>query len=278
MPMNRPKSDSDVPGDDHPLLRQLASSGKHPSAALLRASREGVLPAEPDSAICSHVASCPACASLQDDLMELEPLGPSSDQKMRIRARMPVEDRRGGRGQAIRWWRVALIGAVAALFVVAAVLTHRQRTPLAAPVSKAPIEIPATMLPMRGASQLGQPDLQRWTEALRPYKNDDFPGAIAALEKVARDYPRFADAYFYLGVSQLMLGRNADAAVQLARARELSSGERRIEASWYLGVADVRLGRTAEAAGLWQSVCAAGGAYAPQACNANQRLKPANPQ
>lgn len=275
--MNKPESKPDFPANDHPLLRQIATSGNHPAAALLRASAEGVLPADTDSAIRSHLANCAACASLQADLMKLEPLGPSPDQQRRIRARI-IEERRAGRGWAFPW-RAALIGAVAVLIALAFVLTHKTRLQpvrLAIAVSKAPIEIPATMLPMRGAPEPGQPNLQRWTVALKPYKDGDFPAAIETLQQITGDYPRFADAHFYLGVSQLMLGKNADASIQLARARELSSGDRRIEAGWYLGVADARLGRTAEAAGLWQSVCSAGGAYSTQACNAIQRLKSAH--
>lgn len=276
--MNKSEQKPDFPANDHPLLRQIATSGKHPSAALLRASAEGVLPTEIDSAIRSHLASCAACASLQADLMKLEPLGPSSDQQRRIHARI-TEERRAGRGWAFGWWRAALIGAVAVLIALAFVLIHKTRLQpvrLAVAVSKAPIEIPATMLPMRGAPEPRQPDLQRWTVALKPYKDDDFPVAIETLQKIVRDYPRFADAHFYLGVSQLMVGKNAGAAIQLARARELSSGDRQIEAGWYLGVAEARLGRTAEAAGLWRSVCSGGGAYSSQACSAIQRLKSAH--
>lgn len=293
--MTKHKPDSDPAAEEFPLLRRLAESGKHPSADLLRACGEGVLPEEADAAIRGHLGHCAACAGLQADLMALEPQGPTAVQQERIRKSIPAPGRGKEPGRATRWRIFAVAFAVAAVALVAAVLLVWRKP--AAPaqrearsgaagapaamqvqVTKAPIEIPATMLPMRGAETRGTPGLQSWADALKPYKNDDFPGAVKSLGKITREFPDFADGHYYLGVAQLLLGRNAVAEAELAQARELWPDKRRMQASWYLGIAEARLGRTREAAALWKSVCAAGGEFAREACAANQRLKSVKPQ
>lgn len=287
--MNESDQNLDLTPEEVDLARRLRV-GNHPSPDLLRAAAENVLPDDIEKQVRKHVSDCEVCSVLQPDLSQLEPREPTADQRRRIRERLPSANSGGAKEGHFGRRRLLLAVGVAACILAAGIsakwlwrpasaqLPSRPRpaSPALFPpitVAKAPIEIPAAMLPTRGARNPDTPSLQAWTFALKPYQDGDYARAVRELENVTGKYPRFADGYFYLGVSQLMLQRNEDGVLNLEAARRLASSKRRLQVQWYLGAAYARLGHTAEALKEWHSVCVAGSVDAKEACEAVQKIK-----
>lgn len=263
-----------------------AAPGVCPSPDLLRAEGEGALPEEIGDRVRRHLQSCPACAQLQRDWQQLEPRGPSREQLLRMRAAIPSPPRRATSGW-LRWMAPAL--ALAAMAIAAALLVRgpgKRTTALPQPaqpiasgprtvevaISKPPIEIPATMLPARGASQGDTPSLDEWARALKPYRDGNLEQAVREMDAIAARYPKFGDAYFYDGAAHLLMRQDKDAASSLAKAEALASGERKAEVDWYFGAAEARLGQLEQARRAWTEACGSHGPYAAQSCDAAAHL------
>jgi hypothetical protein len=82
-----------------------------------------------------------------------------------------------------------------------------------------------------------------------------------------------AEAPFYLGVSQLFLNQNEDAAKSLKDAVNLASRPLADEATWYLALALDRTGRTDLASSLLEPLCHAGGKNSSRACAGIKELQ-----
>jgi len=283
----------DGPPDFDPEERELFGElqlKRCPDVRLLSAYSEGVLPEELAGDVGQHVASCAICTTVLGDLKAVEPGGPSPEQLRRIRSRIPTD---GAAKSAVSWFAFAAAAAAIAVLALVFWLPRRQLKPAAragttAPpteeakntiafqplITKAPIEIDAdTALAWRGARNARRPPFNDWALALKPYKEERFADASQQLARIVHKYPDFADGYFYLGVSQLMLGQNQNAAVSLARAEQLAKGERSGSAAWYLGAAYFRSNRETEAGSQWYKSCHIEGPDAQQACDALARIK-----
>lgn len=267
--------------------------GSHPSPDLLRAAGEEALPEDIRQEIHDHLRDCELCSILQRDLSQLEPGDPGEEQRRRIRGEVTTNGRRLEKTWSRRPWRLVLAaGALAIVIGFGGFLMTRSgrvSAPREAPgptlaishvpqfaIEKAPIEIPAELLPTRGARKTDLPSLQEWSLALKPYQEGDFDRAVTKLAAITTKYPHFADGYFYLGVSQLMMRRDADAAGSLKTAGTLASGGRLLQVKWYLAAAEMRLGHKAEALNEWRSICAANSVFGKEACGEIRRLKSAD--
>jgi tetratricopeptide (TPR) repeat protein len=134
-------------------------------------------------------------------------------------------------------------------------------------LEKPPVTLPASaVMVWRGQAEAGNDQLKALKEALIPYSRDDYAEAKRRLESVAREYPRLAEAQFYLGVCELFLNQNQDAAVSLKRARVLAHQPLTREADWYLALAYHRSGQDGEVRPLLEKLCHTAGKDSARAC------------
>lgn len=285
--MSRPWSDIDP--EEEKLLAQwnrdtAPSNTGCLSAEMVRASVEECLPEPELSRARQHLAQCPMCAALAQDLSAFEMSGPTPLESRRMRAKigLPVEP---VPEQARPWWaKVApwvLAAGCAALAV--GVWTRISQpttgvTPTAVvksgsaqrlPVQPAAVRMPLTSLVWRGEEKKSTDAYPAaLAKALEPYGAGKYAEAIAALQPIAAEHPRRAEGHFYLGVSLLMANRDADAITPLENARAALDSPIRSEIDWYLAVALRNSGRTTEAAVLFRSLCDNAGVHQKEACAA----------
>jgi TolA-binding protein len=237
-----------------------------PPPELVQAWHTGVLPPEWQERVAAHVTHCGVCQTLGEALADSDIGSLTPEEHERILGRVHTE--LGTSKRAIlrsRWWQWSAAAAGLALVATGAVLVwHARSTPSVFHLEKAAMLAPAsTDLLWRGATDSG--DL---THALEPYRADDFAEAARRLTTLVSRYPQSAAGHFYLGVSELFLGRDADAATALERAEQLAKDHADLarEARWYLALAYRRLGQDARAAGQLDTLCRADGPRAAQAC------------
>jgi tetratricopeptide (TPR) repeat protein len=234
-----------------------------------------------------HLASCADCARLAADFETLALDEPDADVEARVRSRVspPRRERRA------TW--LAAAAAVALASTLGALWWSRPSSvPESAPavVETAPdpddapvmalwaIEAPAVRVPLSSldvprSGSAGASGAAAILDALAPYQQGDYAGAIVALENVLRDRPEAGEASFYLGAAYLMADRPAEALSPLARARSLSPASRHAEIDWYLATAEQRSGRPAASRARLAAVCAGSGPFQAQACAAASTIK-----
>jgi len=264
----------------------LASAGACPRPQMLMAAVSGVA-FEGAEDVLRHLAACPVCGPLSRDLAEHQFPAVSPEEDRRIRARFPrVRDRSP-------LWRRWLIPAMAAAALVLAVVVLVKRPlrnaalqqisgqnppPNAAaantlPVSPAPIRIPAAaVLTFRGGTTNARGYMADLMAALQPYRQGDYLHAANALDALSKKYPNAVEPSFYLGVCQLLLNENQDAAISLEDARRRGATPFKDDISWYLAVAYQHLARIADARQEAAAVCAHPGDYHDRACQAMAEL------
>jgi len=260
-----------------------------PPPELLLAARAGVLPEASGAAVAAHLASCPSCRALGEDLADEELSKLTAREQERIRARVLAEA--GVRGAAgWRWfWRPVPVAAMAALVVAAGawIYVSRPADRTGVAVEQAVVRLPevlrlekpvvrlpaAAALIWRGEGAPAQEEfLKELGAALEPYRAGDCREAASRLEALSQKYPKSAEAHFYLGVCRLLLERNQEAAAALEAARRLAEGPLAQDAAWYLGIAWLRAGRTAQGASEFKELCAGAGEYQARACAALKEL------
>lgn len=181
-------------------------------------------------------------------------------------------------GAGKRWWRRSLaIAATVTVALLAGLLWYPRTAPqIATPrptvfqVKKAPVKLPASVLVWRGAGDEYAAELGR---AIALYRAGQYSEAAQQLEAVTRSYPQSAEAHFYLGVSQLLLGRPSDARESLKRAGEIDRGSLADDISWYLALAHVKRGNPIDAETELRKLCAKPGPYAARACAGLQEIE-----
>ena len=292
----------DLPNEVTAALRELRRRcADCPEPELLRAAQAGALPPELHDLLMRHVELCPTCKSLMENLGALEdaPLQPDERQRIwdRIQGATGSELSSATVPRPAQWWKrplwpwPAAIGSAAVILLVfGAGLFHERRR--AAPIiglprphetaqpsstafrlEKAPVMLPASaVLVFRGADG-GAPSEKEFNDALAPYQSDDYAQAAQRFERLARKYPRLAEAHFYLGVSRLFLNGNEDAALELETAHRLAKPPLADESGWYLALAYQRLGRANDARPLLEGLCHGVGKNAARACLAAQALR-----
>jgi tetratricopeptide (TPR) repeat protein len=143
-------------------------------------------------------------------------------------------------------------------------------------LDKPPVRLPAAaVMVWRGESAGPDSQTKELAEALAPYRIDKFAEAERRLQEVAKRYPRLAEAPFYLGVCELFLNRNEDAAVSLKAARGLARKQLAAETDWYLAMAYHRIGQDGEARPLLEKLCRSVGKDSARACSALGELSTA---
>ena len=109
-------------------------------------------------------------------------------------------------------------------------------------IEKPPILLPPEAVLVWRSGENG--DQAKWRdlqEALAPYQTGDYATAAQRLRRVASRRPGLAEAWFYLGVCELMVNDDVRAAADLETARKLSEPRLQDYPSWYLALAYQRL-------------------------------------
>lgn len=259
------------------LLRRHARPGACPDPGLLYALREGVLPPEGEAAVRAHAGRCPVCqALLETDV----PATLGADADARIRARLQAKLHTRGAWRPSR--RVWIPVAAALLLAAGLAIRHRAARPAVPSLPPDVVTVAALAPPDSGPALVtrGAPAAAGLTTAdllpaFQAYNRRDYAQAAGAFTQLGARFPHAGIPPLYLGVSQLELGRNAEAQRALLRALPLADAASRDAAAWYLAVADVRLGQAQAALPLLRNLCGrSGDAYAARACHLAQAIAP----
>jgi hypothetical protein len=268
-----------------------AEAGPCPKPDLLMAARSGVA-FEGVAAIERHVALCPICRQLSQDLAEYEFPPASEAEDRRIRARWETTADLPARSWLRSWKALSLAAALAASVIVVVVVRGTRQAPppspeaIARPVPPAPqaddsftpmkaaIKVPAAaVLTFRGDANAGRTYLADLAAALEPYRMDDYAESARRLESLSQKYPDAAEPWFYEGVSQLFLKQNEAAVQSLESARRQAGDTLRDDISWYLALAYHRAGNRANARREAEALCTHPSEYKDRACAAASALK-----
>jgi cytochrome c-type biogenesis protein CcmH/NrfG len=263
-----------------------------PPPELVQAARAGVLPEALQERIARHVERCRACQALGEALDDASVGTLTAEEHERILARV-----RTGLAPSTRPWfrnrRWPLYAAAAGVaLAIGSLLMWQFR---GAPTASAPPQValnrqPATAPPvfrlvkpaiqgpgapdilLRGSPKPGEAeDLAR---ALEPYRTDAFAEVARRLRAVISRHPQSAAGYFYLGVSEMFLDRNAEAVTALQAADRLAKNDANLgrEIAWYLALAYHRSGQSGRAADALNALCTGQGPRSARACVAIREL------
>ena len=234
-----------------------------------------------------HLATCIDCARLAADFEALALDEPDAAVEARVRSRLSPPRR----ARPAIWLGAAAAVALASMLTAswwsrpsraphpASAVVDTPRPTEASPVMalwaiEAPVvRVPLSSLDVPRSGNAGSSNAAAIVDALAPYQRGDYAGAIVALERVVRDQPEAADAFFYLGASYLMADRPAEALAPLARARSFSPAHRHAEIDWYLATAEQRSGRPAASRARLAAICAGAGPFQARACASASTIK-----
>lgn len=242
-----------------------------PSADRLWEAAHGELPPDQIEVVVAHIVECGACAEAWRVARDF---GPAFAQGASA----------GKEGVPAWWFALAASLAVivgASMFYLTsmrndsgdsaagAITTSTPASPtFLVPIEKADVRISSRYaLTWRGPGE-GRRFLQMLSNALEPYRRDDYNTAADRLGALTATYPDAAEPWFYLGVSRLLLGDAARAIAPLERARDVSPADQIEEARWFLAAAYERAGQPEAARAEVRAVCDAKGARATAACAA----------
>lgn len=261
-----------------------------PEVELLYAAREGVLPEEQSARVAEHLSHCGVCTTLFEDLeaiaFGMPTAGDSASIRERIERGAPGAFERANRSGASHrhWWIPALAVAACALLAFLFFRPVKSIPPASAPqiaqakplpqipLKKLPIRVDVSaLLATRGAAT--EPSGPELVKALARYQKDDFSGAAQQLTALSQKYPQDETVRLYLGVSELFLNRDEDAAKELAEATKRSEGPPLADSQWYLSVALLRLNNPTEALPILSTLCEGKSSYSERACTIESQLK-----
>ncbi len=287
----------DLPPEVAAALEEQRGNSGCPPPDLLQAADAGVVPPEVGERVSAHLKTCLNCKTLLDSVAILDEAPLEMEQRDRIWRRIQAGsvEKASPKRRWTAWLRVMLgpwpsAGFAVALLAIAlgvGLLRQRGQTPVR-PVSERPPEVAtsAPVLPLEKAPVVlppvaflvwrGAEDENPWKPlqaALKPYESGDYSEAERRLQDVAAKYPRVAEAWFYLGVTRLLLNSNDGARDDLEKARGIV-GPLSNEAGWYLAIANQRTGRIPEARRLLQELCTAPD-RSSKACRGLDALTPA---
>lgn len=261
-----------IDAEEFPDLAAIRITGC-PDAALLTAAASGALPGDLAARVSAHLDRCGICRQLQSDLLaidtEMDELeGARIRRRIRAGRRMPV-------------WRAAAIAASVVIAVSGGLLATRAfdagPLPSAPAIARASVRPPSVRIltasklePRLDASLLtwrGSQDdfMVALATALKPYTENDFKTASAALERLSERYPGRPEPPLYLGICRLLMDRPVDADKALRRAASIP-GAHVEDARWYLAVATYQNGRRSESRQLLADLCRANGPRGAEAC------------
>ena len=275
------QADDDVGAD---FFRPSVDAGC-PPPELVQALRAGVLPADLQAHLASHVESCSVCRALGEALDEsIESLTPEEQDRILARVRAATgRSRESSRRQ--RWWLASAAAALVAAVAVGSLVLRQSRpevalepptVPVAAPrAPTAPVlsvEPPAIRLssvvglPRRGSPEAAE--REQLIRALEPYRTGQFAEAERRLNAFVRRHTRSAEGHFYLGVGRLLMYRDEDAVTALEAAQGLAKDNVYLlhESEWYLALAYRRLGQVDQARARLSGLCRSNHVRAARAC------------
>jgi hypothetical protein len=286
--MRPPKNDFDPQEQEFLALVELPQC---PDVGLLYSAREGVLPDEQARLVTEHLAQCEVCRTLFADMESIEFGTPTPVESMNIRERIsrsapgafePTKPEKTWIRK--RWWVPAL--AMAACAVLAVVLLRQKSDAPPAPqialskplpevqLDKLPIHVDSsTLLATRGAGNASQPSPKELVKALSKYQKDDYAAAAQQLKTLAAKYSQDGTVRLYLGVSELFLDQNEDAATELMTAKTLNDDGRLADTKWYLAIAELRLKQPNQALPILHELCEGKSTYSQRACAVESSLK-----
>lgn len=301
--MNREPAEPELPSDLNDALTGLRQKAQRcPTPELLQAAQADVLPDDQREDIVRHLENCPACKALSSDLQTLddEPLGKAAQQRIwaTIQSGIQVEPAVKNRRAFARGWNLwlrpmplAVTASVIILFAIGALWLRNQRqtasnvaqnhavvpptiaTASVLQLEKAPVVLPpAAVIVWRGQEDSGTRQANALKQALLPYEKDDYAEAVRRLQPLHRQYPKMAEASFYLGVCQLFLDQNEFAAASLNDAAKIAKPPLADQVSWYRALADHRVGKEDLAGSLLSDLCKAGGKDSARACAGAKEL------
>jgi tetratricopeptide (TPR) repeat protein len=246
-----------------------------PPPELLQASQMRTLPQPVQARVARHVEHCVMCQALGEALDDPALASLTPEESARILTRVRAELGRSRR-PFVAWWQFAAAAAAVALVAFGLVLFRASRN---APAALAPGEIavlqlekpdlPArtgTDLVWRGPTDSGAgADLGR---ALEPYRAGDFAEAARRLTALLDRQPQNPAVLFYLGVSDLFLGADAQAVTALEQAESFVRDDVDLarETAWYLALAYQRTGQIQRATAKLDALCRGGSTRAARAC------------
>lgn len=263
--------------DEGRLLAAIDATGC-PPPALLRAAAVDALPPDMAAPVHAHVRACGICRQLTADLLDVDAeLDMLEDARIRRRVS-------GARRTPV--WRAVAVAATLVIAAGGAVLASRASNPgviptLSSPAAARPAfptrsilaadklepRVDAGMLVWRGGSDHFTLDL---AAALKPYAENNFKAASAALEKLQARYPEHAEPSLYLGIARLLMDRPVEAEQALRRAAAID-GPLNGDARWYLAVAQYQNGRRSDARQLFAQICRDNTARSAEACLAQDQ-------
>ena len=264
-----------------------------PDLALLYSAREGVLPDDKAEKVHGHLSQCEVCARLFEDLESIDFGTPTAIEAAHIRQRIQnqapraFETKSSGGWIRRRWW-VPTFALAACAAVGVFVLRPTQHVPVPAPapqvaearplpdlpLTKLAIHVdPTSLLATRGAGDASRPTGSELAKAFQRYQNDDYPAAEQQLKGLAQKYPQDGTVRLYLGVTELFLNHDAQAADDLTMATAHNQGARLADSQWYLAIAELRLKNPDSADPLMHDLCQGKTGYSQRACEIESQLK-----
>jgi tetratricopeptide (TPR) repeat protein len=287
-----------VPQDVQDFLNSFQTQRSHcPPLSLLRAANAGALPAELLSPLKDHVSACYSCQVLQADLTLLEPDTASPHQIQKILSRLHQLDDTERKPKIwtwrkYSWWTAA--GAVS-LILGAFLLFYQIQAPVTPPdqlnhsmaleksppsimlpeifrLDKPPIKLGMAALVWRGSSTNQKQFLKDIAPALDAYRADNFTQALSLFIPLTRKYPNSGELFFYLGISQLFLGKYPESIISFQQSQHLSGDSLSDEVSWYSALACQRMGKKEAARTHLQRLCKGSSPFAARACAALKEI------
>lgn len=264
----------------------------HPDENAWEAFASGTLDEDARVRLADHVVSCEACREVYEVVCALMDGAPAIDPDVPVAAAGLEREvgvwRRHAPALALAATVTLAVGAAAIHFaaprqeateaVTAVVPTIEApagppapgptRTPYRLAMVKPDVQLPTDLVvATRGtAATEAQRFLERFGEAIAPYREGRYEDAVARLASLATARGDVAEVWFYLGVSQLFAGRPAEALASFDRPGVADAvGD---DLLWQRAVALERLGREPEVDALVRALCERDGPYREQACAA----------
>jgi len=258
----------------------MMKSASCPLPELVQASRMETLPPGVQASVAAHVLDCESCQALIAALDDPEIADPTPEERVRLRARLSAsvaEEPLRARTHGSRRWFVAAAAVVVGAIGTALVWQFTKPQPAPpGPVSAPQLEKPALPgragLVWRGAGATEAQDLSR---ALEPFNANDFPESSRRLEAFVSRHPQNAYGQFYLGVTRLFIGADAEGVAVLERAEQLARDDADLagQIAWYLALGYAREHQVERAARTLDGLCRTQHVLAARACTARRELE-----
>ena len=250
-----------------------------PLPELVQASQMETLPPGVQERVAAHVVGCESCQALLEALDDPEIAEPTPEERLRLRARVKAsvaDEPLNAPTHAVRNWLVAAAAVVVGVVATALVWQFARSPQAPAPVSLPRLDKPAP--PARGGlvwRGAGAAEAEALARALEPFNADDFAASSRTLEAFVSRYPQNAHGQFYLGVSRLFVGADADGVVALEQAERLARDDADLAGhiAWYLALGYARINQMERAAATLDGLCRTQHVRAAQACTTRRELE-----